>query len=261
MCFPGKFRYKNKSLLLSKALTPLKPLIQACFELIKLRTSVEITTICRRLAGICFNDGLALNLLYDLNFLLTEDDQYKDMTLPCLDAFVSQFNAEAVEQEEIEAIEKSLEIPLFNLSKFVLKSDSEAQFRTMFWDSILTTLFFEASISSEIFREDSEIEFILMSEWPSKKLFPELETRKVDFAALWSEIPLMIIEMGKEGFGVGVNSHKDFTKSLALISQSCRKLALKLEAQGKGAENAKCFGIWIGGTQICTFHYRSSYCT
>ena len=161
MCFPGKFRYKNKSLLLSKALTPLKPLIQACFELIKLRTSVEITTICRRLAGICFNDGLALNLLYDLNFLLTEDDQYKDTTLPCLDAFVSQFNAEAVEQEEIEAIEKSLEIPLFNLSKFVLKSDSEAQFRTMFWDSILTTLFFEASISSEIFREDSEIEFIL----------------------------------------------------------------------------------------------------
>ena len=89
----------------------------------------------------------------------------------------------------------------------------------MFWDSILTTSFYEPP--QKLFSEFPKVEFLLMSEWNIKRLFPELEARRVDFAALLSEIPVMISEMGNEGFGLGVKSHKDFTKTLTLIAQCC----------------------------------------
>ena len=101
---------------------------------------------------------------------------------------------------------------------------------------ILTTLLYGPS--QKLFSEFSEVEFLLMSEWNSKKLFSESEARLVNFDALLSENPVMIIEMGKEEFGVGVKSHKDLTKSLALIAQCCSKFALKL---GGKCQNFWCF--------------------
>lgn len=224
-----------------------QPLIRACSNLIQLKASDEISTLCRRAIGICFNDGLALNLIDELRLLLNEK-QKLEVQLPCLDAFVSKFNVEDVKDKDLKAIEKTLKISLFNLCKFVSKADSEAQFRGMFWDSVFTTLLYKPF--KALLKKAPQVKFRLESEWQIKKLFQDLESRKVDFAALWSGIPLLIIEMGKEEFGVGINSHKDFTKSLGLISQSCLQLALKLESQGKRAENAKIFGIWVGGTQI-----------
>lgn len=187
-----------------------------------------------------------MNLMDELKLLL-EPTQYEDIQLPSLDAFSPKFTNPAT-SAEIEKIENALKVQIFNFKTYLAKKDSEAQFRAMFWDAALTNLFY-----GHVNGLNPVNDFELMSEWNIKTLFPELESRKVDFTAVWSGIPLLVIEMGNEEFDFGVNSHKDFTKSLGVASQSCRKLALKLEAVGKGAENAKIFGIWIGGTQIQFF--------
>lgn len=203
--------------------------------------SNDVSTLCRRLVGICFNNGLALNLLDLLKTYLTINTE----TLSLDQKLNLKYIDLAIEPEDIESINQVLEVQCFNLKNFVARRDSEAQYRAMFWDSVLTKLLHPHTSSLHDKRK-----FKLRSEWETQTLFTELEKRKIDFTALWSGIPLMVVEMGKEEFGTGVNSHKDFAKVLGIISHSCRKLALELERQGKKAENAQIFGIWIGGTQI-----------
>ena len=224
----------------------LQPLIKACTDLMTSNPLDDITTLCRRIIGACFNGGVALNLLYEIGETI-DYDQYKDSIPSNLTFYDPKLNVVNIGTSEIKLIEKLLVLPIETFYCDLYKNASEAQYRVMLWDSVLINLFLY-QIKKNLGPRPSEI--LLKSEWSSKELFPELETRKVDFAAIWSGIPVMIIEMGNGEFGVGVKSHKDFSKSIGLISQACRKLGLELETQGKGAENAQIFGIWIGGTQI-----------
>ena len=224
----------------------MQPLIKACSGLLTANPSDEITIICRRIIGALFNGGVALQLLFELQTKVKAID-YKYLKLPNFQAFDPQFIS-AVSQEEVNLVQKWLEIPISNFKKYVYKNASEAQFRVMFWDSVLGNLFYHHIDKNP--ESTPIINCFLQAEWNSKKLFKELDERKVDFAALWSDIPMFITEMGNGSFGFGVYSHKDFAKSIGLLSHGCGKLALKLEAEGKRAEDAKVFGMWIGGTQI-----------
>jgi hypothetical protein len=66
---------------------------------------------------------------------------------------------------------------------------------------------------------------------------------------------MLTVEAGRFGFSME-NMHKDFGKTLGLISANCITLAHYLVAIGKKPEEAIVYGILIGGTSIliCTAH-------
>ena len=239
------FLYKKRELLLSKASKQLQPLIKGCSDLMNLKLSADISTICRRVIVACFNGGIPCTLLSELESKL-DSSQYDDIDLPNLYIFIPDLAREGVEPAEMGELGRILRHPISNFYNQIFKDASEAQYRVMFWDSILTHLYDHQASKNLV---DNSV-FRIEAEWNIRRQFPALESRKVDFVALWADIPLMIIEMGNKEFGLGVHSHKDSSKSITMMSHAGRNLAKKLENMGKGAEQAQVFGIWIGGTQL-----------
>ena len=222
----------------------LRPLITICSELNTFNPSDKISILSRRLISGCINGGLALNLLEDLRELGDMEEASEQLKFLNLGYLEPNFSVDS-SVDEIDLVTLRLKVPIMHIKRHLFWNSLEAQFRTAFWDPVLTTL-----LEYKINEFDRELDCLFVSEWKSKSLFPFLEPRKVDLAVVWSGIPVMVVEIGYDEFGLGVDAHKDFSKLISIISHSCKKLAMKLEAEGKGAENANVFGIWIGGTQI-----------
>ncbi|TEB18355.1 hypothetical protein C9890_0397 [Perkinsus sp. BL_2016] len=217
----------------------LRPLITICSGLNTSNPSDKISILSRRIISGCINGGLALNLLQDLREFVDFESVSEQLK------FEPNFIRDDSLVDEKELIKSKLSIPIMHIKRHLFWNSLEAQFRTAFWDPVLTTL-----LEYKINESDRRLDCLFVSEWKSKSLFPSLESRRVDLAVVWSGIPVMIVEIGYGEFGLGVDAHKDFSKLISVMSHSCKKLAMKLEADGKGAENANVFGIWIGGTQI-----------
>ena len=217
----------------------LRPLITICSGLNTSNPSDKISILSRRIISGCINGGLALNLLQDLREFFDFESDSEQLKLE------PNFIRDDSLVDEKELIKSKLSIPIMHIKRHLFWNSLEAQFRTAFWDPVLTTL-----LEYKINESDRRLDCLFVSEWKSKSLFPSLESRRVDLAVVWSGIPVMIVEIGYGEFGLGVDAHKDFSKLISVMSHSCKKLAMKLEADGKGAENANVFGIWIGGTQI-----------
>lgn len=69
------------------------------------------------------------------------------------------------------------------------------------------------------------------------------------------DFPILQIEMGSQNFDL-LNPHKDISKMLGTMSLTCIEMAHELHKSGKRPEDARVFGIWIGGTtfQFCVAH-------
>lgn len=225
----------------------LRPLITICSGLKTSNPSDKISILSRRIICGCINGGLALNLLEDLSEFVDTAERLKTLNVSY---FEPNFMEHSIEVEK-DFIASKLSIPIKHIKRHLFWNSLEAQFRTAFWDPVLTTLL-EYKIDEKINYSayDGGFDCHFVSEWKSRLLFPSLEPRKVDLAIVWSGIPVMIVEIGKSEFGFGVNGHKDFSKLLSIMSHSCKQLAMKLESEGKRADNANVFGIWIGGPKF-----------
>ena len=203
----------------------------------------EAEIICRRIIVACCNSAIPLNLLDLLRSRVPEHEWFLkavhfDRTCINLASFT----------QELETIEQELEHPLHTITHLIVGA-SEYDFRFNLWDQLLTRLFSlaEISLGADGYRR-------FCSEWETRDIFPGLDQRRVDCALLVrpfeSEIPIFLVEMGKESFGTGVDSHKDYSKLIGLMSLCCRKLSKDLEISGKSAEDARIYGAYIGGSQI-----------
>lgn len=103
------FLYQKRELLLSKASKQLQPLIKRCSDLMNLKLSAEITTICRRVIVSCFNGGIPIDLLSELRSKLDVD-----IDLPNLNIFIPDLAREAVELAEMNEFRRILRHPISN---------------------------------------------------------------------------------------------------------------------------------------------------
>lgn len=167
----------------------------------------------------------------------------------------SEFDRSAINfasfEHEMSTVDQEFVHPLRTLKNLIVGA-SEYDFRINLWDPLITNLLriAETSLGDVGYRRFS-------SEWETRALFPELDARRVDCVLLVSiqqqEIPILLVEMDKVPFGTGVNSHKDYSKLVGMMSLCCQKLAQELEDVGRKPEDARVYGACIGGTQIQFF--------
>ena len=212
------------------------------------RRGIKVAHFCRRMFIICFNGGIPVHLL---EFLKIKNNEKKLLASTDFEQVVIDFSRSNDLAGEIEI---DLRLPLENFKNYLLESSSEADYRSLFWDVVVESLFMAP------FKSEEPVLFRLTSEWSTRQLFPDLDDRYPDFVCLTKphekEIAILLIEVGKEPFDLKENPHKDFSKLLSILSLNCVEMALELVAKGKKPELARVYGLWIGGHQIqfCVAH-------
>ncbi len=104
-----------------------------------------------------------------------------------------------------------------------------------------------------------DFNFKLSSEWKTTPLLSNFTSRIIDMVALIKlgakSFPVFQVEIGNQLFDLS-NQHKDFSKLLSMMSRTSIELAHAMIKEGKRPEDARVFGIWIGGTafQFCVAH-------
>lgn len=240
----AKFLYKRNHFPLAGVRNALKSIVRKSATLLVFDFSQKTKILCRRLIGACLNGGLALDLIDEIRIEVNDTNVWNLSSADFLQEDVDF----SISMESNLLINNILKTEVHNLKFHLMNNSLEAQYRSIFWDQLLSNLFhnFQTSDERPVYR--------LQSEWDTKNLFPSLEQRFVDWVALYKiagiEIPILNCEMGFLPFELGINCHKDFSKLLATISHSCIKLSKLLESNGKYAEEARIFGFWIGGTKI-----------
>jgi len=250
---------------------------------VKLRISKadpELSRLLRRLLTVSINGGVAVDLLERCQLKVGEvklESKYFSRAILHLN------NADIEES----IIMKSLDVPLGNFLNYLDTTSNEASYCGLFWNQILNNLF--------RFGETLEMpaNHRLVQEWNTMLLYKgqSITSRKVDLVSVIDfeggtssftapetvseasdsrdliptrnknvkideiSIPMLTVEAGRLGFSKE-GMHKDFGKTLGLISANCVTLAHHLVALGKKPEEAKVYGILIDGTniQICTAH-------
>lgn len=216
------------------------------------RPNEGIDTASRRLLKALFSGAIPVNLFSQFSKLLVASNAGETLKFfGSQDFEKSVLNLSFLDTEEID-YRQILQQPLENLKDHLFNSSNEATLRSLFWDQILNRLFLFG-------QEGNEKNYRLSSEWMTRKLFPKLEDRKIDFVASikpgQKRHPIFIVEAGVEGFD-SKNPHKDFSKLINVMSLSCISMARDLASEGKTPENARVYGIWIGGMkfQFCVAH-------
>ena len=235
---------------------------------IKLRSgisSAEESRFLRRLITVSINGGVAVDLLDKCKlkiYQLVLGSKHFSRHLLHLNNF----------QGNEDVLELVLDLPIGNLKHYLSTSSNEASYCGLFWNVVLNKLF--------RFGETHEMvpNHRLGQEWATQSLYREksFNSRKIDLVALIDfetaesastsgsknleignniSIPMLTVESSRYGFS-RENMHKDFGKTLGLISAHCITLAHHLVAIGKKPEEAIVYGILIGGTniQLCTAH-------
>ena len=248
----------NNFLPISSAPSQLQPIIAQVSDHLNIYTSTkELKAICRRIINCCFNGGVPIDLLNRFEVLTGSNVNYNHRTVENIPENLTAQHI--VSAEEITSIKLDLEQQIHNFMNHLSFDSSEAQYRSLYWDQFISTCFFlkdKANLTNQPIEDSAyqDVPYKLQSEWSSLEMFPNLEPRKVDYVAMFTgrdmNLMILLIEAGKEPFGLGVESHKDFSKLLAIMSKTCTKMAVDLENSGKKAEDAVVIGAWIGGHQI-----------
>ena len=188
---------------------------------------LEYSDVRRRTLKSLFNGGIPVTLFDKGDFL----------KIPGTDEFVRATNFESVSLK-LSVKGSPGENPDFNTLfrkelEYVknLKPDAnEASLRGLFWDSVISGLFFIncASTTSN---------FDLCLEWRTWPLFPKIGARIIDYVAL-NEVggktyPILQMEIGTGNFDSARHPHKDFSKMLGTMSLTCIELAHALAQNGK----------------------------
>ena len=231
--------------------------------------SAEQSRFLRRLLTVSINGGVAVDLL-ESSELFIENVQVKAKHFSR--TILHLCNSEVEDSDLL----RTLNLPIGNLLHYLTSSSNEASYCGLFWNLVLNGLF--------RFGEGQGIvpNHRLEQEWNTRRLYSEklVTFRKIDLVALIEfgskstevlprvskkvktaggsvsiSIPMLTVEASKYEFSTE-EMHKDFGKTLGLISANCVTLAHKLVAMGKKPEEAKVYGILIGGTniQLCTAH-------
>ena len=209
----------------------------------------QTAQLCRRAIVCCINGGIPIHSLDQIR-LVTQFGQFAS----------SSFERAAIDlriTQDLDSTESSTIDVISNFKHHLRVGSSESSFRSLFWDQVISRFFFMESDPAE-----GHLKYQLMSEWRTRSLYATLENRIVDYVALvqlesgGSEIPILLVEAGTQTFDIGVNSHKDFSKLVGIMSKTCISLGYALEAVGKYAEFARAYGLWIGGhqCQLCVAH-------
>lgn len=253
MYIPAIFYYGEKELLVNSVPPVPRNIIQRCSDIIITYKGRDAEILGRRIVAACFNGALPLNLFDNLKNEMAGLEPFWDFIAKNFERASIHF--ENYSDESISALEADLEDPLFNLKNVLYNNISESDIRVFFWDSI-----FNKMIRRALNYETPHFYYRLSSEWKTKSICPSGKAKRVDFVILMKirgiEIPALLCEMGKGEFGFGVNSHKDFSKLVTMLSLTCRKMAKELELDGRKAEDARVFGKWVGRTQVqfCVAH-------
>ena len=222
----------SKSISIDSAPTYLRNLVSKTAHILNSNVSSEINTICRRIILACLNGGVTLDLL---RLLKSKTDAENDQLFSNYD---SDSDDDLVfdlspDQEELNSVSDNLKVNIHNFKNHLMKNSSESQFRSVFWDPIFSELVYSRINSSII--TSPELNYHLLSEWETRSLFPELEDRLVDYSIILKgtdfNIPIMLVEMGKEAFGNDLESHKDFSKLVGIMSKCCIKMAHLFETK------------------------------
>jgi hypothetical protein len=204
----------------------------------------SILRLCRRLITVAFNGGIPVHLLDWLKIANPSSDPIEN--------FASKDFARGVVNLTRQYADLDVDHFIFNFKNHLLNSASEADFRSLFWDGIISKFFYDIS-GKEM--DNDGINFRLSSEWSTKTLLDDKSShfdshRIVDFVSLiriGAEVPILLVEMGNKPF---LEMHKDFSKLLSLVSATCIKMAHMLIARKQIPELARTYGIWIGGAQF-----------
>ena len=208
-------------------------------------TSDSVKTLCRRSMVIFLNKGIPMPFLDKLIQVEgTVSDQLKPL---CNFERVGISFNNGIESLCQGNISIELDEALFDMKEQLFINSNESTWRSLFWDRVIPKLF----RSSTGLLDDVPVKYFLNSEWSTLSLFPEDPERKVDYVVHLElasmKLPVMLIEYGAEAFSPD-SSHKDLMKMNMMLIVFCHLLALELEKQGKKAELARVYGLWIGGS-------------
>lgn len=202
------------------------------------RCSGNNSASIRRLGVITANSGIPIDLIDSIPELRSvgiSSDNFDRISLP--------FNAW---KDKFDFVQKFYDLDLksgmFNLNTFIYNDSSEASYRSHFWDNLLISL---------IKSGNEHLNCFIESEWKSRSMFGQKNERRIDLAVLSKMygLPVLIVEIGKDKTPDDCQ-HKDFTKMLTLMCQSCIRICIAMREEKKDPKLVRVYGLWIGGTQI-----------
>lgn len=208
---------------------------------------LRYSAVRRRILTCIFNGGIPVSLF----------DKEEIIKIPSSNDFLVSSN---IDQYYLSLCVKTGEAinfdQIFNHELRYLKNmnteTNESSLRSFFWDIVIMRFMSELN-------DDEKFKFELISEWRTSSLFPQMEKRIIDLAALikigGQSFPLLQIELGTDVFD-SANPPKDLSKMLGTMSKTLIELAHTMSQNGKRPEDARVYGIWIGGTcfQLCVAH-------
>jgi hypothetical protein len=210
--------------------TPLKLILWGLLELQKL----DLAHI-RRLVNICSNSGVPVDLIGKITLLGVSSSSLERFGLP-LHSWASQ--KDSVINDPV------VMFALHNLINHIEATDSEATLRSLVWDTMLNAMFLGSNLPN----------FSCVSEWYAGEV---LSRRIADWAVvLKSEIsddagnlPVFLAEMSNESVRPG-GVHKDYTKLMCLLSQTCFRLCRHVYMKGGDPRVVRTFGMLVGHAQF-----------
>ena len=196
--------------------------------------------LIRRLALICANSGIPVNLINCINTIGVNIQNLERVGLP-----LNKFS------DKLDFIENSssISLPINNLRNSLECDPSVIKLRFLVWDSLLQEFFTESKNEKRNFRIEPE--------WNTQVYLDQDTERRIDLAILSErfKLPVLIVEMGKDRSTYD-HQHKDFTKLLTIMSQTCIKLCNLVRDSSCDFSNVCVYGLWIGNTQFqfCVAH-------
>lgn len=208
----------------------------------------SFTTTERRMIKSCLNGGIPVNFLNlpDISIYYEENRKLKLDDFDQIELHFGDFDR--ISNEIVDKLESFIE----NLKDHLFAASSEAAMRLLFWDPVINRMLQHG-------QEGSVKHYLIEPEWNTGSFFEDLRNQRVDSAVtfkLGGKIyPMLLIEVGKEPFDLK-SPHKDQSKLLGILSQSCINLAYGLIEAKKQPEAARTCGVWIGGpvVQLLTAH-------
>ena len=205
------------------------------------RAELRSNQSIRRLAAISVNSGIPVHLFDSIQSIPFGSVDFERIGLPL------NMGNDDIRSNDV------LRRALDNISDATTESSSEADIRSFIWDRILDELLIEATRGNRTFTAHSE--------WKSRLTFDQSTERRIDWTAIAGtspesgNIPFFLVEIGKQRSPVGYQ-HKDFTKLLTMMSQSCLKMCSLMRTKGKNPKLVRIYGLWIGSTQFqfCVAH-------
>lgn len=199
----------------------------------------DFSTIERRTIKVCLNGGVPVHFLDSGLNLQYESEKLKSSDFEQVELHIGNFKN--VSKDILVKIHRDIE----NLGDHLYKKSSEAAMRYLFWDPVMNCMFQHGL-------EGIVKNYRIEPEWCTNVLFSEHETQWVDYTALIDldekqTFPILLVEIGKDPFDLD-HPHKDQSKLLAIMSQTCIKLAQAMIAKKKRPEVVRIGGICIGGT-------------